>query len=143
MGIARAQEHGVCVMGLRRSHHLGRVGHWAEQATAAGMISIHLRERAVQADRGTARRLRRALRAPSVHDGGAGGGRPPLVLDFATSAIALGKVRVAHNKGVAVPAGNLMDPAGHHRRPLGHVPGPRHPRARCARSASTRATCWP
>jgi uncharacterized oxidoreductase len=40
-------------------------------------------------------------------------GRPPLVLDFATSAIALGKVRVAHNKGVQVPPGCLMDPAGH------------------------------
>jgi uncharacterized oxidoreductase len=39
--IARARETGVCVMGLRNAHHLGRVGHWAEQAVAAGMVSIH------------------------------------------------------------------------------------------------------
>ena len=37
--LARARTHGVCVMGLRNSHHLGRVGHWAEQATAAGLVS--------------------------------------------------------------------------------------------------------
>ncbi len=41
LAIARAREHGVCVMGLRNSHHLGRVGHWAEQAISAGMASVH------------------------------------------------------------------------------------------------------
>jgi hypothetical protein len=41
LAIARARQHGVCVMGLRNSHHLGRVGHGAEQAVAAGLVSIH------------------------------------------------------------------------------------------------------
>lgn len=113
MGIARAQEHGVCVMGLRRSHHLGRVGHWAEQATAAGMISIHfvnvLSKPIVAPHGGYDARFGTNPFTIGVPVAGA----PPLVLDFATSAIALGKVRVAHNKGVAVPAGSLMDPAGH------------------------------
>ena len=40
-------------------------------------------------------------------------GQAPLVLDLATSAIALGKVRVAHNKEVPVPPGCLLDAAGH------------------------------
>lgn len=113
LGIDRAKEHGVCVLGLRRSHHLGRVGHWAEQATAAGMISIHF-----------VNVLSKPIVAPhGGYDPRFGtnpftigvpvAGQPPLVLDFATSAIALGKVRVANNKGVPVPPGCLMDPQGH------------------------------
>lgn len=113
LGIERAQEHGVCVLGLRRSHHLGRVGHWAEQAAAAGLISIHF-----------VNVLSKPLVAPhGGYDARFGtnpftigmpvSGRDPLVLDFATSAIAMGKVRVANNKGVPVPAGSLMDPQGH------------------------------
>ena len=41
IGIARAGQHGMCVMGLGRSHHLCRIGQWAEQAVAAGLISLH------------------------------------------------------------------------------------------------------
>ena len=41
LGIERARKHGVCVMGLGRAHHLGRIGHWAEQAVAQGLVSIH------------------------------------------------------------------------------------------------------
>jgi hydroxycarboxylate dehydrogenase B len=112
LGIARAQEQGVCVMGLRWSHHLGRVGHWAEQAVAAGLISVHFVN---------------AVSTPIVApQGGREGrfvtnpftvgipvqGREPIVLDFATSAIAMGKVRVAHLKGAQVPAGALIDASG-------------------------------
>jgi uncharacterized oxidoreductase len=39
-------------------------------------------------------------------------GRPPVILDFATSAIAQGKTRVAHNKGEAVEPGQLIDDQG-------------------------------
>ncbi|MEH3087211.1 MAG: malate/lactate/ureidoglycolate dehydrogenase [Xylophilus ampelinus] len=112
LAIERARAHGVCIMGLRHAHHLGRVGHWAEQAVAAGMVSIHFVN---------------ALSKPVVAPfGGAQArfvtnpftvgiplpGRDPLVLDFATSAIAMGKVRVAHNKRARVPAGSLLDADG-------------------------------
>jgi uncharacterized oxidoreductase len=112
LAIARAREHGVCVMGLRHSHHLGRVGHWAEQAIEAGMVSVHF----VNA-------VSKPIVAP--HGGAAGRfltnpftvgipvpGRAPVLLDFATSAIALGKVRVAQNKQVKVPPGSLLDQHG-------------------------------
>lgn len=112
LAIARAREHGVCVLGLRRSHHLGRVGHWAEQAAAAGMISIHF-----------VNVLSKAVVAPHGGYSPRYGTNPftiavpvpqgePIVLDFATSAVALGKVRVATNKGVPVPEGCLVDPQG-------------------------------
>ena len=112
LAIGRAREHGVCVMGLKHSHHLGRVGHWAEQAIGAGMVSVHFTN---------------AVSKPQVapHGGKQGRfltnpftvgipvpGREPVLLDFATTAIALGKVRVAHNKQVKVPPGSLLDRHG-------------------------------
>jgi uncharacterized oxidoreductase len=112
MAIERARAHGVCVMGLRHSHHLGRVGHWAEQAVAAGMVSIHFvnaLSKPVVAPFG-------GIQARFVTNPFTVGiplpGRDPVVLDFATSAIASGKVRVAYNKQVKVPAGSLLDAEG-------------------------------
>ena len=39
-------------------------------------------------------------------------GKPPLVIDLSTSVVALGKVRMAANRGAAVPEGWLIDRAG-------------------------------
>src|SRR6266513_731225 len=39
-------------------------------------------------------------------------GEPPFILDYATSAVAQGKLRVAHNKREKVPAGRLIDNQG-------------------------------
>jgi uncharacterized oxidoreductase len=39
-------------------------------------------------------------------------GEPPFILDMATSAVAQGKLRVAHNKGEKVPFGRLIDDRG-------------------------------
>ena len=41
LGIARALQHGSCIVALGNSHHLGRIGAWAEQATRAGLVSLH------------------------------------------------------------------------------------------------------
>jgi uncharacterized oxidoreductase len=129
LGIERAKEHGVCVLGLRRSHHLGRVGHWAEQAAAAGMISIHfvnvLSKQIVAPHGGFEARYGTnpftiAVPVPDA---------APIVLDFATSAIALGKVRVANNKGEPVPQGCLVDSNGRPTRDPGVMfPPPGDPR---------------
>jgi uncharacterized oxidoreductase len=113
LAIERAREHGCAVMALRNAHHLGRIGHWAEQAVAAGLASVHFTN-VVNAK-------------PSVAPyGGAQArfvtnpftvglpvpGAEPLVLDFATSAVAQGKVRVAYNRGERLPAGSLIDATG-------------------------------
>ena len=37
-GIETADKHGVAVVGIRNGAHLGRLGEWAEQATAKGMV---------------------------------------------------------------------------------------------------------
>ena len=41
LAIARAQQHGSCIFTLANAHHLGRIGHFAEMATAQGLVSIH------------------------------------------------------------------------------------------------------
>src|SRR4051812_33712702 len=112
MAIARAKKHGSCVMTLGRSHHLGRIGQWGEQAAAEGLVSIHF-----------VNVISRAIVAPF---GGADArfgtnpvciaiplpGEPPFLLDMATSAVAQGKMRVAHNKGDKVSPDWLIDDKG-------------------------------
>jgi uncharacterized oxidoreductase len=112
MAIERAKKHGSCVMGVGRSHHLGRIGQWGEQAAAQGLISIsfvNVISRSIVAPYGGAdarfgtNPVCIAIPVP---------GEPPFLLDMATSAVAQGKVRVAHNKGEKVSPEWLLDDKG-------------------------------
>jgi uncharacterized oxidoreductase len=112
MAIERARQHGLCIMALGRSHHLGRIGQWGEQAVAQGLISINfvnVISRAIVAPYGGAdarfgtNPVCIAIPVP---------GEPPFVLDMATSAVAQGKIRVAHNKGEKVSPEWLIDDRG-------------------------------
>jgi uncharacterized oxidoreductase len=112
MAIERARRHGSCILSLGNSHHLGRIGHWAEMAVAEGFVSLHF-----------VNVLSHARVAPYAGRDARFGtnpcciaiplpGEPPFVLDYATSAVAQGKLRVAHNKGEKVPLGLLIDTEG-------------------------------
>jgi len=112
LGIERARKLGVCAVGLRNAHHIGRIGHWAEQCARAGFVSFHFVNVAgdplVAPFGGTDRRIgTNPFCAAFPRDG-----EPPLLLDFATSAIAFGKARVAYNQKKPVPDGALIDHAG-------------------------------
>jgi len=112
LGAARAKEHGVCIVGLAHSHHLGRIGQWAEQCVDHGLVSIHfvnVLSRPIVAPFG-GRDARLGTNPFCVGIPRPGG--EPILLDFATSKIAQGKTRVAHNKGVAVEPGTLIDDRG-------------------------------
>jgi uncharacterized oxidoreductase len=112
LAIERAQAHGVAIVGLRRSHHIGRVGHWAEQAVARGLASIHFTNvvsRPLVAPHGG---TQPRLGTNPLTIGLPRRGRAPILLDFATSAIAVGKVRVAYYKKVPAPANVLLDASG-------------------------------
>ena len=112
LGIERARMHGVAVLGLANAHHIGRIGHWAEQCLAAGLVSIHfvnvISEPIVAPFGGTDGRFVTNPMCVGLPIAGA----DPIVLDFATSRIAMGKVRVAYNKGEPVPPGILIDAQG-------------------------------
>jgi uncharacterized oxidoreductase len=113
LAIERARAQGCVVMALRNAHHLGRIGHWAEQAVAAGFASVHFTnvvagKPAVAPFGGAEARFVTnpftvGLPVP---------GSAPLILDFATSAIAQGKVRVAYNRGERVSGDCLIDAEG-------------------------------
>jgi uncharacterized oxidoreductase len=112
LAIERARQHGVAIVGLKNSHHIGRVGHWAEQALAAGMASIHFTNvvsRPLVAPHGGAQAR---LGTNPLTVGLPRRNAPPILLDFATSAIAVGKIRVAYYKKTAAPADVLIDAEG-------------------------------
>ena len=112
LGIARAKQHGSCIVGLANSHHLCRIGAWAEMAVAEGLISLHfvnVISRPIVAPWG-GRDARFGTNPFAV--GIPVPGRDPVVLDFATSILAQGKVRVAYNKGEQLPEGRLLDDTG-------------------------------
>jgi uncharacterized oxidoreductase len=112
LGIERAKRHGVCVVGLAHSHHLGRIGHWAEQCIDAGLVSIHfvnVLARPIVAPFG-GRDARLGTNPFCVGIPRPGG--EPIVLDFATSKIAQGKTRVAYNKGLRLEPGTIIDNLG-------------------------------
>ena len=119
LGMARAKTHGSCIMALSNAHHLGRIGHFAEMAVAQGLVSIHF-----------VNVLSRPVVAPWGGSDGRFGTNPfcvgiPMagrdrersggahfILDFATSVVAHGKMRVAHNQGQQVKPGLLIDEQG-------------------------------
>ncbi len=112
LAIERAQAHGSCIMALGNAHHLGRIGAWAEQAAAAGLVSlsfVNVISRGIVAPHGGSD----ARFGTNPFTAGVPlPGRPPLILDFATSVIAQGKTRVAHNKGDKVPPDHVIDDQG-------------------------------
>jgi len=112
LAIERAKTHGSCIMALGNAHHLGRIGAWAEQAAAAGLVSlsfVNVISRGIVAPHGGSD----ARFGTNPFTAGVPlPGRPPLILDFATSVIAQGKTRVAHNKGDEVPPDHVIDDQG-------------------------------
>lgn len=112
LGIARAKETGVALVGLRNSHHIGRIGHWAEQCAAENLVSIHfvnvVSDPAVAPFGGAAARVGTNPFAVGIPRRDA----PPVILDFATSKLAVGKVRVALNSGKQLPPGSLLTAEG-------------------------------
>ena len=112
IGVEKAKATGLSAISLRNSGHVGRVGEWAERAAAAGLISIHFVNAAgsilVAPFGGLDRRLSTAPFCAGIPREGAA----PVVLDFATSLVAEGKVNVASHGGKPLPADALIGPEG-------------------------------
>src|ERR1700739_364148 len=114
LGIAKARETGVAVVALRNPHHIGRVGKYGEMCAEAGLVSFHFvnvtdARPAVAPWRGSDARFSTnpvciAMPGPEPDR--------PIILDMATSVVAMGKVRVARNKGEQLKPGILLDGTG-------------------------------
>jgi uncharacterized oxidoreductase len=109
IGIDKCKKNGLSMVALRNAGHIGRVGDWAEMAAAEDLVSVHFVNVSgsvlVAPFGGTQRRL---STAPFV----VGVPRPnedPVILDFATSLVAEGKVLVASQGGKKLPDNALID----------------------------------
>ncbi|MBT3931941.1 MAG: hypothetical protein HOF34_14595, partial [Rhodospirillaceae bacterium] len=112
--ITRARAIGICVATLKNSHHIGRVGTYAEMIAAAGFVSIHFtnvtdHHTMVAPFRGAESRFGTnpiTMAMPTSNP------EEPIILDMATSVVAMGKVRVANDSGKTVPEEWLIDSEG-------------------------------
>ena len=110
--VPKAKAIGVASGTLRNCGHVGRLGEYAEVAAREklallAMVNSHGAGRRVAPPGGTEGRIGTnpiCLSTPTSGD--------PVILDFGTSAVAEGKVRVQFQKGEPVPAGWLVDSAG-------------------------------
>ncbi|MGQ7793616.1 Ldh family oxidoreductase [Faunimonas sp. B44] len=112
IGVLRAREHGVAIVAVRQSGHLGRNGRWAEIAARAGIASIHFghsfgRYDLVVPFGGTAPTMRSspiAFGAP--FEGG------DVVLDFSVAEMSANAVKHAAERGARLPTNAVMGADG-------------------------------
>jgi uncharacterized oxidoreductase len=111
-GIEKCKKAGLSAIALRNAGHIGRVGDWAEMAAAEGLVSVHFVNAAgsllVAPFGGVQKRLSTAPYCVGIPRQG----QDPIVLDFATSIVAEGKVLVASRGGKKLPTGALVDADG-------------------------------
>ena len=112
-GIGKARGNAVAAVGLKHSGHVGRLGEWVGLAAEEGLIALAYanggRSGGLVAPFGGAERrmgTNPVAVAIPLQD------RPAVLLDFATSAVAEGKVRVALNSGKPIPEGWALDKHG-------------------------------
>jgi hydroxycarboxylate dehydrogenase B len=113
LAAAKALATGIAIMGLRNTGHVGRVGHFAERAAAAGLVSLHFVNTTgfgVLVAPVGGREAR--LSANPLAIGMPRGTDPPLVLDISTASIAEGKIKVARNAKQPLPEGCVTDADG-------------------------------
>jgi uncharacterized oxidoreductase len=112
LGIDKCKVAGLAAIATKNSGHIGRIGDWAEMAAAEGLVSIHFVTAAgsilVAPYGGVERRLSTAPYCVGIPRPG----QAPVVLDFATSVVAEGKVLVASRGGKKLPKGALIAPDG-------------------------------
>ena len=113
LGIAKANNEGVCVVSLKRSAHLGRVGELMEQVASAGLVcfaftNTHGAGVLVAPHGGCQRRLSAnpLVAGAPLNEG------PDFVMDVSTSTIAEGKIKVARSKGESLPPGLFVNGNG-------------------------------
>lgn len=107
--IRKAQNEGLSVAGLYNCNHVGRLGEWVTMAAEQNLVGLGFcnggsKGGLVTPFGGAARRLGTDPIAAAIPVAD----QPPIVVDFATSALAEGKVRVARNQGKTMPPGVIQ-----------------------------------
>ncbi|MCY3918101.1 MAG: Ldh family oxidoreductase [Chloroflexi bacterium] len=113
LAIEMAREHGIAAVSLGQATHVGRLGEWTGMIAAQGLIGIGFAgggfSQGFVAPYGGRERLfstnPMSFAVPCGDEG-------TLLLDFATSGVAHGKVMLAQSKSAPVPQGMMLDKAG-------------------------------
>ena len=109
----RARHNGLGAAGLVRANHIGRLGTYMERSAAGGLVGMMwlggLSASRAAVPYGASRGIYGTNPMSLAFPGGAAG---TLLLDYATTAIAGGKVMVAKDKGLPLPAGTVIDRDG-------------------------------
>lgn len=105
-----ASVHGLASATARRSNHCGTMGFYARRAAEKGYFSVAI-------SNAPATMAYHGGRSPAVGTNPLAialprADRPPLVLDIASSAVARGKIIVAHSQDQTIPAGWALDGEG-------------------------------
>jgi hydroxycarboxylate dehydrogenase B len=119
VAIRKAKEDQTAAVSIVRCNHIGRLGQWASQAAAEGVIAMVV----VGGGGGSLTRLGRGTAAPfggaeralstnPISIGIPGGETPDMLVDFATTVVAEGKLQVARAKDTPVPEGAILDKDG-------------------------------
>jgi len=114
LAIQKAGSAGLAGVSLTRVTHAGRIGEWAELGAGHGLITMVAASRAHSTGTlapyggrvGAIGTTPTAWAIPRLE------GRPPILLDFATSAVAQGKLQLARATGQSVPPGWILDAEG-------------------------------
>lgn len=103
LAIAKAKTAGIGLAQVRRTTHTGPIGFYALRAAEAGMAAIVLSSSTPNMAYAGAARAGVANCPLAI--GMPAAGRPPIVLDMATSVAAAGKLKHAEDSGLAIPEG--------------------------------------
>jgi LDH2 family malate/lactate/ureidoglycolate dehydrogenase len=114
IALARAREQGLAAVGCVRVNHIGRVGEYPERMAREGVVGF------VVAGGFGGRGGRAApfggregiLGTNPLSFGIPAEGPEPMLVDFATTAVAAGKIQVARAKGTPLPPGSILDRDG-------------------------------
>jgi uncharacterized oxidoreductase len=111
LAIKKAQEHGVGIVTLRRSGHIGRLADYMEMATGEGMVGMGA------ASVGSATTTLYGGMKPITGTNPIAFGIPtrngaPIILDFATSSMSMGEIQKRVAKGERIPDGVILDGNG-------------------------------
>ncbi len=105
-----AAQHNVAVLGLRNAGHVSRIGNYSEYCAEKGFVSIHFvnvwGHGPLVAPHGSSQA---GFSTNPISIGMPVNGEAKPMLDMATSTVAMGKVRVAHNRGEKIPLGWVLD----------------------------------
>jgi uncharacterized oxidoreductase len=115
----RAKQQGIAIAGLIHAYHIGRLGEYSEAAFREGVVSIVLTG-GFEGIGGTSHKTgvapyggtRPAFGTNPISFGAPAGDKPGVLVDFATSAVAGGKVSMAKAKGMPLPPESILDKDG-------------------------------